>query len=517
MKKLWIICFLGFLLSAPNLWAGPSIGGGGGSVSDGGGGGSVSDTAYDATSWDGVTDVAPSKNAVRDKFESLAGPPTVQSVTCTDSGNGSHGTLTITPTANPVSGIVNIALTVLDTDGCTVTMSETGAVQDTLVTITNVSAYHADFADQANVLKVIEGSYAMLQNETLTLLYTNSQWNEIASSRSVIKGTLGGFTASRGLVTDGSGNIVVATTTASELGYVNGVTSAIQTQLDAKAPKIAIEVDGHAHIDLTAAQVSNTIIYNTGQQAEDVVLALPTAAAGYSFLATVGTAQSNHFGVQADTNDKIYLLAADGTLSAGNDAAAVVMTAAQIGQSFACWTFKTDAYDWMCKAISIGTSTFVAHAGGTPTVIANQEKSGATNSRDISVYTLGQSFLGEAYPLYSISIYKRNSGTGIVTCRIGTATDMTSTYTEQISVTVSAGEGWYEALSITTPNLSAATWYIACGGTPTGTVELAYEEDAYATYGSTTYYYYYNSAANTFNLDSSVNTRDLNFRIKVTK
>ena len=32
----------------------------------GSGGGSVSDTAYDATTWDNVTDVAPSKNAVRD-------------------------------------------------------------------------------------------------------------------------------------------------------------------------------------------------------------------------------------------------------------------------------------------------------------------------------------------------------------------------------------------------------------------------------------------------------------------
>jgi hypothetical protein len=36
------------------------------------------------------------------------------------------------------------------------------------------------------------------------------------------------------------------------------------------------------------------------------------------------------------------------------------MTNAQVGQAFACWTFKTDAYDWMCRAISIGTSTFVA-------------------------------------------------------------------------------------------------------------------------------------------------------------
>jgi hypothetical protein len=42
-------------------------------VSGGGGGGSagVSDTPYDAATWDGVTTVAPSKNAVRDKIESL--------------------------------------------------------------------------------------------------------------------------------------------------------------------------------------------------------------------------------------------------------------------------------------------------------------------------------------------------------------------------------------------------------------------------------------------------------------
>jgi hypothetical protein len=42
------------------------------------------------------------------------------------------------------------------------------------------------------------------------------------------------LTASRAVVTDGSGNIDVSATTASEIGYVSGVTSAIQTQLDGK-------------------------------------------------------------------------------------------------------------------------------------------------------------------------------------------------------------------------------------------------------------------------------------------
>jgi hypothetical protein len=50
---------------------------------------------------------------------------------------------------------------------------------------------------------------------------------------------LGGLvatTVSRALVSNASGVIVPATTTDTEIGYVNGVTSAIQTQMDLKAP-----------------------------------------------------------------------------------------------------------------------------------------------------------------------------------------------------------------------------------------------------------------------------------------
>ena len=48
--------------------------------------------------------------------------------------------------------------------------------------------------------------------------------------------TVSGVTASRAVVTNGSSALAAATTTATEIGYVNGVTSAIQTQLNAKAP-----------------------------------------------------------------------------------------------------------------------------------------------------------------------------------------------------------------------------------------------------------------------------------------
>jgi hypothetical protein len=50
------------------------------------------------------------------------------------------------------------------------------------------------------------------------------------------------LTASRAIVSDGSGKVGVATTTSTEIGYVNGVTSAIQTQINARTKIIAFSV-----------------------------------------------------------------------------------------------------------------------------------------------------------------------------------------------------------------------------------------------------------------------------------
>ena len=59
----------------------------------------------------------------------------------------------------------------------------------------------------------------------------------VASGAAIAFSKMENLTASRALVSDGSGDVSAATTTSTEIGYVNGVTSAIQTQLDAKATK----------------------------------------------------------------------------------------------------------------------------------------------------------------------------------------------------------------------------------------------------------------------------------------
>ena len=57
--------------------------------------------------------------------------------------------------------------------------------------------------------------------------------NNIAGTVSTI--TTSDLTASRALVSSGSGKVAISDITSTELGYLDGVSSAIQTQLDAKA------------------------------------------------------------------------------------------------------------------------------------------------------------------------------------------------------------------------------------------------------------------------------------------
>lgn len=69
---------------------------------------------------------------------------------------------------------------------------------------------------------------------------TNIENADIKSAAAIDLNKLAATTASRALVSDGSGFVSAATTTSTEIGYVNGVTSAIQTQLDAKAASTSI-------------------------------------------------------------------------------------------------------------------------------------------------------------------------------------------------------------------------------------------------------------------------------------
>jgi hypothetical protein len=71
-----------------------------------------------------------------------------------------------------------------------------------------------------------------------------------------------GFTASRAVATDGSLNIVTTSVTSTELGYLSGVTSALQTQINGKL--------GLSNAAISTATVGSVVVRN---------IAVSTAAA----------------------------------------------------------------------------------------------------------------------------------------------------------------------------------------------------------------------------------------------
>lgn len=67
------------------------------------------------------------------------------------------------------------------------------------------------------------------------LVLINGVWQELPTADVMPISALGAGTANRVLITDASGNVIVSPTISdTELGYLDGVTSALQTQVDAK-------------------------------------------------------------------------------------------------------------------------------------------------------------------------------------------------------------------------------------------------------------------------------------------
>jgi microcystin-dependent protein len=112
--------------------------------------------------------------------------------------------------------------------------------------------------------------------------------NTIIGGASTI--TTSNLTASRTLVSDGSGKVSVSTVTSTELGHLGGVTSALQTQLNAKAALVSPTFTGTPVLP-TATIVGSTTLASFGIPAGAVMsFAMNSAPTGW--LAADGSAVS---------------------------------------------------------------------------------------------------------------------------------------------------------------------------------------------------------------------------------
>lgn len=104
----------------------------------------------------------------------------------------------------------------------------------------------------------INASAAITRSKTAS----GTAYRILANNASGVMSENAAITASRAVASDANGQLVASATTATELGYVSGVTSAIQTQLDAKVAKSTLTAKGSI-LTATAASTPAEITVGT--------------------------------------------------------------------------------------------------------------------------------------------------------------------------------------------------------------------------------------------------------------
>jgi len=166
-----------------------------------------------------------------------------------------------------------------------------------------------DNADGADLpLTVTSGDVLQFNSETIV---AGSIVNaDVDAAAAIALSKLAVVTASRALVSDGAGLITAATTTATEIGYCNGLTSSAQTQIDAKLAKAGGTMTGTLTLDadptgtLQAATKAYVDLVGAGLSYKASVVAATTTNGTW---ATAFDNGSTVDGVVLATNDRLLI------------------------------------------------------------------------------------------------------------------------------------------------------------------------------------------------------------------
>jgi len=139
------------------------------------------------------------------------------------------------------------------------------------ITLATNTAGHLLVADGTNYNPVaLSGDATLASNGAITIandavgadeLAANAVVNaSIASGAAIAFSKMADLTTSRALVSDGSGDVSVSAVTSTEIGYLDGVTSAIQTQIDTKTTLAAVYPVGSIYINATNSTNPGTLL-----------------------------------------------------------------------------------------------------------------------------------------------------------------------------------------------------------------------------------------------------------------
>lgn len=136
-----------------------------------------------------------------------------------------------------------------------------------------------------------------------------SKWLNMSASEAGVQATITGgattiassdLTASRALTSNGSGKVEVSAVTSTELGYLDGVSSAIQTQMNAKAPIADPSFTGTVTcVDLTVTGTTTTL-KTQNVEIEDKIITLGVPSTGSS-----STTNGDASGITIDTTSTV--------------------------------------------------------------------------------------------------------------------------------------------------------------------------------------------------------------------
>jgi len=172
---------------------------------------------------------------------------TITALTSTTIGNGGTTAITMSGANVTVAGDLTVEGTTTTVDSTTINIQNSfvfeGATADaheTNLTTVDPTADRTISLPNATGTIVLKDSTDTLTNKSIDSdnnTITNIVNADIKSAAGINFSKMEDLTTSRALVSDGNGDVSVSAVTATEIGYLDGVTSNIQTQLDTKSTK----------------------------------------------------------------------------------------------------------------------------------------------------------------------------------------------------------------------------------------------------------------------------------------
>lgn len=301
--------------------------------------------------------------------------------------------------------------------------------KEDIVTKEKLEAVSSRVSTNEDNIAMAESDIEGLQTAVGTLqTNVNNVQTALASKQDTVVGgastiTEDNLTASRALVSNSSGKVAVSTVTSTELGYLDNVTSNVQTQLNSKQPTITV----------------NGIIKGDGA---GNLSAQDTVAAELVDLPTVPTKVSEL------TNDANYITAAQAPVqSVNNKTGAVSLTASDVGALPADTVIPTvNNATLTIKRNSIDVGSFTANAANDVNIDINVP----TDKSDIGLGNVDnvKQYSATNPPPYPVTSVNNKTGAVVLSATDVSAIPSTLTGTAgQVLTKTADGQEWKDVTS----------------------------------------------------------------------